>query len=233
MNRIGMNSNQLKLIALITMTVDHIGMVLLPQYHFLRIVGRLALPIYAYMIAEGCLHTRSMGRYFGSMALLALLCQGAYLLVLSSLYQCILVTFSMSIALIWLLRSAMEKRNTGDWVLFGFGVAGALFVTELLPQLLEHTGFGVDYGFLGVILPVLIYAAKDKPAKLCVAAVCLSLMALDGWVGQWCALLALPLLAMYDGTRGSRKWKYLFYIYYPAHLLVIWGAGFLLGRYML
>ena len=49
----GLTGNQLKLIALITMTIDHIGYILLPQYRILRIIGRLAFPIYAYMIAVG------------------------------------------------------------------------------------------------------------------------------------------------------------------------------------
>ena len=53
----GLTNNQLKLIALVTMTLDHIGVVLFPQAQWLRIVGRLAFPIFAYMIAEGCRHT--------------------------------------------------------------------------------------------------------------------------------------------------------------------------------
>lgn len=57
--RFGLSGNQLKLIALATMTLDHVGAYLLPQVLFLRILGRLSLPIYAYMIAEGCRHTRS------------------------------------------------------------------------------------------------------------------------------------------------------------------------------
>lgn len=55
----GLNSNQLKLLALLTMTVDHIGVHLFPQYPILRIIGRLAFPIYAYCIAEGCVHTKT------------------------------------------------------------------------------------------------------------------------------------------------------------------------------
>ena len=48
-----LTSNQLKLLALVTMTVDHVGVQLFPRVLWLRMVGRLALPIYAYMIAEG------------------------------------------------------------------------------------------------------------------------------------------------------------------------------------
>ena len=100
----GLNNNQLKLIALLSMTLDHIAVMVFPQVILLRILGRLAFPIYAYMIAEGCTHTHSMGKYFGTMAALAAVCQGAYYFALGSLYQSILVTFSLSIGLIWLIK---------------------------------------------------------------------------------------------------------------------------------
>ena len=59
----GLSGNQLKIIALIAMTIDHIGLQFLPHVTILRIIGRLAFPIFAYMIAEGCLHTRNRRRY--------------------------------------------------------------------------------------------------------------------------------------------------------------------------
>ena len=74
----GLTGNQLKLIALITMTVDHIGMILFPSRLLFRVVGRLAFPIFAYMIAEGCLYTRSIWRYAGTLAAVAALCQSVY-----------------------------------------------------------------------------------------------------------------------------------------------------------
>ena len=55
----GLTNNQLKLIAMLSMLIDHVGMLLFPGVRVLRIIGRLAFPIFAYMIAEGCAHTRS------------------------------------------------------------------------------------------------------------------------------------------------------------------------------
>ena len=77
-SRTGLSGNQLKVIAMIAMTCDHVGLQLLPQLGFLRIIGRLAFPIYAYMIAEGCRYTHDRGRYFFRLASLALVCQGVY-----------------------------------------------------------------------------------------------------------------------------------------------------------
>ena len=67
-----MTGNQLKILALVTMTIDHVGVVLLPQYLVLRIIGRLTYPIFAYMIAEGCFYTHSKRRYLGGIFALAL-----------------------------------------------------------------------------------------------------------------------------------------------------------------
>ena len=152
-----LSGNQLKLIAMLTMTLDHIGLYLLPQVQWLRILGRLSLPIYAYMIAEGCRYTHSRKGYFARIAFLAAICQVVYFLAMGSLYQCILVTFCLSIGMIFCL-DAMRRSNT--WIsrgLFVLAVWGAGFVCEILPALLPGTDFAVDYGFFGALLPVLAY----------------------------------------------------------------------------
>ena len=69
-----LSGNALKLLAALFMTIDHVGVLLLPHVIVLRILGRLALPIFAYMIAEGCRYTRNRLRYFGSVFALGVLC---------------------------------------------------------------------------------------------------------------------------------------------------------------
>lgn len=226
--KLRLNNNQLKLIALVTMTIDHVGMLLFPYSVILRVIGRLAFPIFAYMIAEGCTHTRSMGRYLGTMAAMAAIYQLVYFFVDGSLYQSILVTFSLSIGLIWLLQWAQTRKDATGRLCLVLGLVAVSFVTRLLPKLLSGTDFDVDYGMWGVFLPVVIYLAKEKWQKLLWAACLLILLALESYYLQWYALAALPLLALYDGTRGRWKMKWLFYIYYPAHLVVLWGLQRLL-----
>lgn len=224
----GLTGNQLKLIAVITMTLDHIGLTFFSQQVLFRVIGRLAFPIYAYMIVEGCTHTRSMGRYLGTLAAVAAVCQIVYLVALDSLYQCVLVIFSMSVALIALLKRAMEKKTAMAWAAAVCGIVLAFFITEVLPGLLPHTDFFVDYGFLGVMLPPMVYLAKGKAQKLWVCAVMLLALGLRvGYVQMW-GLLAMPLLALYNGQRGKWKMKYFFYIYYPLHLVIIYGVDLLL-----
>ena len=224
----GLTNNQLKLIALVSMTLDHIGAVLFPQVQWLRIAGRLAFPIFAYMIAEGCRHTRHMGKYFSTMAVLALGCQLVDFFARGSLYQSILVTFSLSIGCIWLLQTAKKTENTLWLLLSAAGIAGAYFLCNGLPALLPDTDYCVDYGFIGVMIPVLVYCGKNKYQRLLYLMMVLALLASDMANIQYYSLLAAPLIALYNGQRGKWKLKWLFYVYYPAHLVAIYGISFLL-----
>lgn len=223
----GLNNNQLKLIAMITMTVDHVGMMLFPEITLLRLIGRLAFPIYAYMIAQGCRHTRSMPKYLGSVAAMALACQVVYYIAMDSVKQSIMVTFTLSIALCILAKLVVERKAVWTQVAFGAGVIAVFFITEVLPGLLSGTDYSVDYGFWGVMLPVGVYLAKDRKTSLVYTTAILALLALNSWEGQWCALLAVPLLALYNGQRGKLPMKWLFYFYYPAHLVILQGFAYL------
>lgn len=221
MRKIGLTGNQLKLIALVTMTIDHVGMILFPSDPLWRIVGRLAFPIFAYMIGEGCRYTRSLRRYLATLSLVAAVCQGVYWVAMGSVYQCILVTFSLSVCLIMLAKRAMQTQKPYWYVALAAGITGVFFLTEILPGLLPGTDFSVDYGFWGVMLPVCVYCAKEKRLRLALTAVCLGFLGnAYGWV-QWFALAAVPLLALYNEQRGKWKMKYFFYLYYPAHLVIL------------
>lgn len=215
----GLTSNQLKLIAVVTMTIDHIGMILLPQHFFLRLIGRLAMPIYAYFIAEGCHYTRSLPKYLSSIALTALLCQVVAFLA-GSLYQCILVTFTMSVGLIALIKQARKTKRFYWWLLLVAAIVAVWFITEKLPGLLPGTDFEVDYGFWGVLFPVILWLVPKKPLKL-LAAVGVLLLIYEANVLYFWALGAVLLLALYNGQRGTAKLKWLFYGYYPVHLAVL------------
>lgn len=215
----GLTGNQLKLIALIAMTCDHIGVQLFPQVILLRIIGRLALPIFAYMIAQGCRYTRNKTKYLLTIAAVALVCQLVYFFAMGSLYQCILVTFSLSIGLIFVLDAARRQPCVRSYAITVLAVLCVWVISDVLPMLLP--GFCVDYGFWGILLPVLIWLGKDKWQSLLLCAGGLILLSIGNPL-QWYSLLTLPLLALYNGARGKAKLKYLFYIYYPAHLALLY-----------
>lgn len=218
----GFTGNQLKLIALLSMTCDHVGLQLFPDVLLLRIIGRLAMPIFAYMIAEGCRYTRNRKKYLLRMAGLAALCQVVYFFARGSLYQCILVTFSLSIGLIYTTERWQERRDSASRAL-ALGLLAAVFVLcVVLPDFLP--GFEIDYGLMGVLLPVLIYFGKPSHHYLLAGLILLCL----GTGGiQWWSLAAIPLLSQYNDQRGKYNIGKLFYIYYPVHLVVIYGLSLL------
>lgn len=218
-----LTGNQLKIIALITMTCDHVAKMFFPDSQLLLILGRLAMPIFAWMIAEGCIYTRNRRQYLLQLAGLALLCQIVFFVTEGSLYMCILVTFSLSILLIFALDGAWKKKTTAAWLWAILAMTLVVLLTEVVPRLATGTDFYVDYGIYGVLLPVAIYLGRDHGAKLGLAALLMVLLAMNSGAIQWWSLLSLILLAMYNGKRGKWKMKWLFYLYYPLHLAALWA----------
>lgn len=216
------SGNQLKIIALFAMTCDHVGLQLFPQCEILRIIGRLALPLFAYMIAEGCKYTKNRKKYLLNIFSLAMVCQVVYFVTEQSLYQCILVTFSLSICFIYVIDYAKEKKTIEAWLSATVIDLIICFLSMTLPNLLEGTtNFYIDYGIWGILLPVIIYftpaANKILATTLALVPICLEL----GGIQWWC-MAAVVLLAFYSGKRGKANIKNLFYIYYPAHLVGIY-----------
>ena len=121
-----MSGNKLKIIACITMLIDHIGFLLFPKVMLLRYIGRISLPLFAFLIAEGCLHTRSKLRYFLSIFSMAIFCQSVYVIEdlldgrISSLYLNILFTFAFSILICcaYIKWSDAAKNNSKTSVLY-------------------------------------------------------------------------------------------------------------------
>ena len=212
----GLSGNQLKIIALVTMTLDHIGMMLLPQFPILRIIGRISFPIFAWLIAEGCRHTRDRKRYLTTMAGFAGICQSVYTLATGSLYLSALVSFTIAICLIYLFDrcTCVCCNSTALWAAVAV-FQGVMLLCWYLPQLAPGTDLGLDYGFCGILLPCLAYLYQTRRNQLI-------------FFGFGLILLSLPILALYNGQRGKRKMKYLFYVYYPAHLVAIYLLSLIL-----
>ena len=224
-----LNGNHLKLIAALSMLLDHAGILLFPQIRLLRIIGRLAYPIFSFMIAEGCRFTKNKLRYFLMVFGLGAGCQTVYYFFSGDTYLNILLTFSVSILLIYLLQAAREEKTWQKqalWsVLFCAGFMGTFGLTQVLT---------VDYGFWGIMTPVLAAFSLGKGktgSKLPVLMMLVGLVLLAAEFGgdQYYALLALPLLLLYSGKRGKANLKYFFYIFYPVHLVVLQAIAWLAG----
>ena len=212
-----LSGNMLKLIAAGAMLLDHVGLMFFPGNEIFRILGRLAFPIFAFMIAEGAKFTRDRRRYLGQLLALATVCQIVYFLVDGSLYLSVLFTFSLSLGMIFALQDWKRQPSTFRFVLF-LAITGATWA-------LNRT-FSIDYGFLGCMVPVtaaLPHGTKWERKEISVACLGVGLLLLAWDLGGWqiWSLAALPLLLLYSGQRGKWKMKYFFYIFYPAHLALL------------
>lgn len=218
------SGNALKILAAVFMTLDHMGLMLFPDQILFRILGRLTLPIFAYMIAEGCKYTRNRKKYFAMVFGLGAVCQIVYWFVDHSLYFSILITFSLSILMIYALQVWNETKTA---------VSGLSFVALVTAVWWLNQVFTIDYGFWGCMLPVFAAlphkTAYDRyPVSILTLGLGLIFLALDIGGIQIFSVLALPLLLAYSGRRGRWNMKYFFYIFYPAHLVILEAIALLL-----
>ena len=232
-----LSGNALKILGAMAMVADHVGLMFFPGMTMLRIVGRLAYPIFAYMIAEGCAHTRNRGRYFLRVFVLAAVCQIVYYLAEGSAYLSILVTFCCGIGMVFALQDMKQELFSGERPRYLGAVEFAL--TVVLVWLLNRR-LTIDYGFWGCMVPVfasLFQSVEGAPnwlrrldrkaVHVAMTGVGLILLSWDLKGIQIWSLLALPLLMLYSGRRGKWNMKYFFYIFYPAHLAILQGIAWL------
>lgn len=221
----GISATALKIIGMIAMTIDHIGYFLFPQIEAFRIIGRIAYPIFAYMIAEDCRYTRNKVKYLLSVLGVGCGCSAVSYITEGSLYQSILITFACSIALIFVLEKAISGSRHLEKVLFGLsgilltGLYFCLFRIHIIP------GLETDYGFYGILTPALIRFGRNKSEKLLALTVGLCLISIGGMPSQLFSLAAVGILAFYNGKRGKHGMKWLFYGYYPLHIAVLYAIS--------
>lgn len=238
-----LSNNALKIIAAALMVCDHAGLLLFPEILPLRYVGRLSFPIFAYLIAEGAKHTRSYPRYVLTMAGFATVIQVCYFLFQQSLEMSVMVTFTLSLLIIFtldLFKTALFERNTSRMKIAATAALffGAVVLMAILDRIVD-----LDYHLSGCLLPVFpsllttpkvenppeIFQCLDrKLPRILAMAIGMLLLVLDHGAIQWFAFLALPLLLLYSEERGKLRMKYFFYVFYPLHLVVLYGISTLI-----
>ena len=205
----GLNTFTLKMIAIITMLIDHIGHVLFPEVMILRIVGRVSFPIFAYLLAEGFVYTRDVKKYMLRLGIFALLSEIPYDLaimgsVLEFSHQNVFFTLFIGVLVLYLMS---QVKN----IILQYAVVAA----GILVCCLLHT----DYSNIGILLIFIFYVFRErKIEKLLIVG--LIFIGLTSGL-QLYALLALPLLALHNRELGP-KMKAFFYLFYPSHLLILY-----------
>lgn len=264
--RNGLDGFQLKLIALVIMTIDHIyyfGCSLTDMPEIMTLIGRIAAPIFVFFVTEGFVHTHSRGKYLLRLYIGGVLMQIGNLfvnicfpmqngvIVLNGIFT----TMAVIVIYLWWIenmRKAWREHRRGCAVLYALAMAALLLSIVPVQMLLLVSPLAVQLATIfvpspvwceGSVLIVLIgigfyYCRNSKraiaifyTAFLCAVLALQCLVAFD-WevmISVFFMWLALPLILSYNGQRG-RGMKYLFYVYYPAHVYILAIAASLLGR---
>ena len=243
-NRIGVFSGStLKIIACLLMAIDHVGLEIFPEYTIFRIIGRLAFPLFAFFIAEGCKYTKNRLKRFLTVFIVGAILFVFYLFYMGEAYGNIFLTFSVSILIIYLLQFTKKQIfESGKWWIAILALT--LFVSTLWITYFVFEKIHFEYGFWGMMVPVAVslfefsrVRVPDKvkrldcfPTSLVLFSLSLIPLSIFGRMAdiQFYCLFTIPLVALYNGKAGNRKMKYLFYIFYPAHLVIIEGIVLLI-----
>ena len=223
-----MNATTLKTIALISMTIDHIGFFLLPSdsiiYLVCRIIGRIAFPIFAFMIAQGFLHTKNRRNYALRLFIFALIVEVIFILLYfytSINYSIIPLGDGYAFSIAWTLLvgliglMVLHSKHKGLYIL-------------LIP--LVVLSYFLQYSFYGFLM-ILLFGLKlsmDKKINyfniLTLGFVFYPLLLGSDFTEvntvQLFALAALGFIYLYNGEKG-KGYRYMFYIYYPLHIVIL------------
>lgn len=225
----GLDSNQIKIIAIIAMTIDHIAWLIAPGYDrswyiiAMHIIGRLTAPIMWFFIAEGFHYTRNVRKYLLRLFGFAIVSHFAY-------------NFASGIPF---MPQSWFNATSVMWPLAWSVVLMIIFTTEHLPQWLKLVlvalictiTFPSDWSCVAAMCPVYLYLNRGDFKKqgivllvwsVLYAAIYFLFMDKVYGIIMLCTVFSLPVLKQYNGHRGSWKgMKWFFYIYYPLHLFVI------------
>ena len=214
-----LDGTMLKIIAMISMVFDHAGDIFLPGVLWPRMIGRLAMPLFSFCIAEGYIHTHDRRRYLMRMGVFALISEIPFDLAFTGKidfsHQNIMLTYFLAVVSLML-----YDRITGEEEHPGTGKV-LLGVLEVLAMAVLALVLRVDYTCFAVIAVFLFYVLRNrKPIIRCGIGV--AFLALSRTMGYYCTtgFSLIPLL-LYNGKKG-RNLKWLFYSFYPGHLLLLY-----------
>jgi len=241
MKRISVSQETLKLIASITMLIDHIGAIVIYSlylaawncgnyelsnrmaqiYEPMRIIGRIAFPIYCFLLVEGFHHTRNLKKYVTRLAIGMVLSE---------------IPFDLSLSghIDWFSSSVMVTMLLGCLMMAGMNSFPGFWKLLAIPPFYGIAEFlGSDYGGRGIALIAMLSLTKGLPHEKLLRTIGFAVLL---WFGpdvrigpftvpmEMFALIGLIPMFLYDGRKLTRnKWiQWGFYLFYPVHLLVLW-----------
>lgn len=217
-----MSSFVLKIIAIVTMFIDHIGYAIFGKFSFFNYIGRIAFPIFAFQISEGYTHTKSLKKYFLRLFIFALVSQFPFMLFgkLVSAEFTLNVFFTLLLGLVCIYIYDKSRYK-----------ALGIIASVLIGLIAQYTH--CDYGFYGVALILIFYIFKTDIIKSSIAFIIATTIKYlipiikYGFYNVYlylfiCRLIPILFISLYNGKKGKDT-KYLLYLFYPIHLLLIYG----------
>ena len=245
-----MSAFVLKLIALVTMLIDHVGYLFFPHAPLLRFIGRCAFPIYCFLLVEGFFHTRRFSAYLGRMLIFSAVSEVCYDLAFSGTAvdwsdQNVFFTLSLGLVALWCVDHIDASLTPRSLPLSALAQLAALIAVGMAAW-----AIGSDYDCIGILyvaafwyarrlreghpalsraLPWLVFTLVFLYMPFRYRAIS-GVAAYVGWMERlfWIyagTFLPLALVERYNGQRGpdSRPLQWGFYLFYPVHLLILAG----------
>ena len=205
----GLTTFLMKWIAVLTMITDHVGRMFFPDVHIFNIIGRIAFPLFAFLLIEGFVHTGNLKKYMLRMLIFACISEIPYDLAMQETWlefsrQNTIWTLTLGLLMLALCR----KYQYSVWA-----VAGIAVVCCAAAALLRF-----DYGAGGIVLILILYFLRDRQWLKYLAMLGLSVL----WFGgtEIAAMISIIFMLAYNGKHGKNM-KYMFYWFYPVHLAVL------------
>lgn len=246
----GISGSTLKLIAVVTMLIDHVGAVVLIRmlrsdlyktgvidekllniYELSRDIGRIAFPIFCFLLVEGFERSRNRGKYALRLGIFSLVSEIPFNLAVTGevfAYSYQNVYFTLLIGLLTMV--AVDK--VGNYIKSPVCVETPMEALRVCPGVIVRVGIVVlgawaaeclhtDYGALGILCIMALFLFRSNRKLQVLAGAC-------AFLWESTAPLAFIPIWWYNGTRGL-KLKYVFYWFYPIHLLLLYGVCVMLG----
>jgi hypothetical protein len=198
------------IIAMITMLIDHIGVVFAPEQQTWRIIGRMAMPIYAYCLVVGYRHTRSKSRYFKRLVLIAVVSEIPFVLAMQSIKVNIVGTFL--VCFIALLAIERIKNKFAVSVVLGLSI----LLLEVVP---------FDYGAYALMLVLAYYYLNSHTLVVTHFILNLAYLFHKGWLLQLYSILPTMVLvywpSLFEQLDRFKVKRWIWRSFYPVHLAVL------------
>ncbi len=258
--KISLNGNALKMVAIITMLIDHLTYVFIESHILPRVsrsylggadmnytakdlnfwlsldtvgrgIGRLAFPIFLFLMLEGFLHTRNVWKYALRLGIFALISEIPFDMAFNSsfidmtgqnVFFTLLIGLLMLIGFEFVSDHVPEKLKSSSWlpVLFTAVLQTLVFAIALLAVHFLQC----DYTYMGIAMTAAVYFTRNKRKLMWLAvliAMLITLIPANSSPLELIGCLSFLLIACYNGERGSFNLKYFFYLFYPVHLLIL------------